>query len=140
MLRTNSKAILTFFISSAIASCQRVLPISWSILLAPFTSLGTSIPNLWVHSQYLVSTFDLIDFLFFSTKGNHHANAGSYCRLLLVAYSIKSVAVFQIFQSHPITRSIFLPNQQVLTFGGALSPSGTLARGIGAFTFWYYII
>ena len=49
----------------------------WSISLACFTLLGTSIPYLCVVSQYFDFTFERIAFLFFNTVGTHHANAGS---------------------------------------------------------------
>ena len=72
-----SKAEQTFLISLQMASHQSVSPFCSSIFFASSTDLGMRIPNLWVLSQYLDLTLASIWFLFLSTNGTHHANAGS---------------------------------------------------------------
>ena len=55
----------------------KVCPPFPSIFFASSTDLGMQIPNLWVLSQYFDFTLASIRFLFLSTNGTHHANAGS---------------------------------------------------------------
>ena len=83
-----SKAIHTSFISLHMASHHKVSPFSSSDLFASAVSRGTLIPNLWFLVQYLDLVFAMIWFLFFVTKGTHHAKAGS-CEIRdSTAYSV----------------------------------------------------
>lgn len=94
-----------FFISCLMESCQRVFLLRESISITSLFVLGIIMPNLVERSQCFDFNLDIMRLRFLGCYQSNMQNAGSYCKLFLMAYSAKSTG-YEFLRSLSLIQSL----------------------------------